>query len=110
MVDRSADFFKSITSTAAKYSVPIGKFLRILLPFDESTSSGDQAALSDINSFNVADTSIPSELLAKYRPFAVSLRSLIRVKMADEADLLQVERCACFLLIILIIMDILNYF
>jgi hypothetical protein len=90
VVDRSADFFKSLSTTARKYSVPIGKLLRIVLPFDESTSSGDQAAISDINAYD-ADARIPPELLSKYRPFAVSLRSLIRVKMADEADLQQVR-------------------
>jgi hypothetical protein len=91
VVDRSADFFASLSTTATKYSIPIGRLLRIVLPFDESTSSGDQAAISDINVYDAADTSIPPELLSKYRPFAVSLRSLIRVKMADEADLHQVK-------------------
>lgn len=63
--------------------------MRTILPFDESTSSGDQSNILDPN-VELENGTVPAEVLRRYRPYAVSLRSLIRVKMADEADLKQV--------------------
>lgn len=64
-----------------------GELIRALLPFNESTSSGDQA---NVNSNFDNSSNIPAGIVSKYRPYAVSLRSLIRVKMADAEDLKQV--------------------
>lgn len=67
-----------------------GEFIRALLPFNESTSSGDQAHVNIIVENSGQPSAIPQSLVAKYRPYAISLRSLIRVKMADTEDLKQV--------------------
>lgn len=70
-------------------NIPRGALLQIVLPFDNATSLADQAATAH-------DAPLPSDLpgipiadLLKLREQAVALRRLIRVKMADEADLQQ---------------------
>lgn len=88
IIDLSADFFVNIKTEAVKHSVSHGAFIRALLPFNESTSSGDQ---SNVNSAVESSSCVPVEVVEKYRPYARSLRSLIRVKMADAEDLKQVQ-------------------
>ena len=63
--------------------------IRVLLPFNESTSSSDQANVNN-NKTDIDVSSIPYGVIDKYRPYAITLRSTIRVKMADAEDLKQV--------------------
>jgi hypothetical protein len=81
-----------MSTASSTYSLSLGSVVRQLLPFDESTNSGDQ---SDIREDTLGGGDIPAEIIRLLRPFAVSLRSLIRVKMADEADVKQVRLIVC---------------
>ncbi len=85
----------------------MGQVLRSVLPFDEETSSADQAAggsTSGIDAVNKLLTGSTSSgrnspvnrsqmesTLNVLRTQATEIRSIIRVKMADEADLKQVR-------------------
>jgi len=89
-------FFSSLTAAAQRCGVPRGQLLRVVLPFDENTSSNDQAAGSRTSP--AAASAILAALdpgaVEELRSRAVSLRRLLRVKMADEADLLQAVAAA----------------
>jgi hypothetical protein len=93
-------------------------FREFILAFDENTSSNDQSDSSGVSSHSVAmfeqffgldapetadaaplrrrlaslmqGAEGPRALLVRYRALAVGIRRLIRVKMADEADIKQV--------------------
>jgi hypothetical protein len=80
-------FFETLDETATKTGLLRANILAHILPFDESTSSNDQSSISDTPIVAIKGTSI--QHLQSLRDRAVSLRSLIRVKMADEADLRQ---------------------
>jgi hypothetical protein len=84
IIDKSAVFFANIISECNKHSINPGDVIRVLLPFNESTSSGDQ---SDVNNdMEDASSAFDKELKDTYQPYAISLRSLIRMKMADKQD------------------------
>lgn len=81
------EFFKLLEQEALAQAIPRWKLLRTALPFDENTSSSDQAACG-----SRTDTATASAGKMKViRERAVVLRSLIRIKIADEADLKQVR-------------------
>ncbi len=70
--------------------------LRSVLPFDEDTSSSDQAAISATKHGKIAALCGDAEAQAAVEPDlhllraqAVDFRRVVRVKMADEADLKQ---------------------
>lgn len=78
--------------------------MRHILPFDENTSSNDQAkgrVVSDNNSLD--NVAVPAALvghesvLEGLAESAVRLRGVIRVKMADEADVSQASAAAAML-------------
>jgi len=82
-------FIRGLDEEAKKCNVPRAKLLRCLLPFDENTSSGDQAATASGQQkldLPTACNEVKAKMLAEQ---AVGLRKLVRVKMADEADLQQ---------------------
>ena len=73
-----------------------GGLIRKLLPFDENTDSNDQSRLQVEDAqhqrvlMNVADEhGLSGAALLSLRDQAVDVRALIRVKMADDADLKQ---------------------
>jgi hypothetical protein len=60
-----------------------------VLPYDNATSLSDQAATAHAAPLpNLPG--VPRQTLMSLRDQAVAIRRLIRVKMADEADLQQV--------------------
>lgn len=78
--------------------------MRHILPFDENTSSNDQAkghVLSD--EYALDKVAVPAALvghevvLEDLSNSAVRLRGVIRVKMADEADVSQASTAAIML-------------
>lgn len=87
--------FPTITQLAGSVSTPVGTILRAILPFDENTSSNNQAALGR----NAAESfALPAHLLSSpgvvaqlshLRSLVVDFRRMIRVKIADEADMKQ---------------------
>ena len=79
-----------MNAASSAYSLSVGRVVRLLLPFDESTNSGNQADIQDSCADSSSSGVMPAEAIRQLRPHAVSLRSLIRVKMADEADVKQV--------------------
>ena len=88
-VSQAPRFFSKLTYTANSQRMPIGMLLRIVLPFDEDTSSNDQSivkARAAPTGYNIDPNS--SEIV-ELREHAVKIRRLIRVKMADENDLKQ---------------------
>jgi hypothetical protein len=92
VIKESSSFFQLLSSTATCNNMPQGTLIRIVLPFDEDTSSNDQSIInSKSRQSNVNNTDkINESTLNILKEQAVSLRRLIRVKMADEADLQQV--------------------
>ena len=85
----NVDSFTNTLQTVAEQSGMVrGKLLRVVLPFDENTSSNDQAMAG--MSEDMANNGIGSpRVLSQLREQATGLRKTIRVKMADEADLRQ---------------------
>jgi hypothetical protein len=108
VVRSSPSFFSSLSAAASSLACPVGLVLRSVLPFDEDTSSADQAAggsSSGIDSVNklltgggVVSVSRPEmeNTLFALRSQATDIRRTIRVKMADEADLKQVGTVSSF--------------
>jgi hypothetical protein len=82
---QSPAFFASMRSTAQRESMSVGALLGRVLPFTEETSSNDQSKV---------DKSIDSKCdipeMKALRSSAIAIRSMIRVKMADENDFKQV--------------------
>lgn len=74
--------------SAAAGGMSRGALLQVVLPFDNATSLADQAATAH-DAPLPSLPGIPRETLVVLREQAVALRRLIRVKMADEADLQQ---------------------
>ena len=69
---------------AEGFEVRSGDLIKALLPFNESTSSNDQ---SNVNISTTNNASVfSSEVINKYQPYAIALRSLIRFKMSDTND------------------------
>ena len=94
-------FIKMLTEASQRAGIPRGQLLRAVLPFDESTNSNDQASVVQVGVrggagapsiavLSTLDTQSANELRSR----AVALRRLLRVKMADEADLLQAGAAA----------------
>lgn len=73
-------------STAQRESMSVGALLGRVLPFTEETSPNDQSKV---------DKSIDSKCdipeMKALRASAIAIRSMIRVKMADENDFKQAE-------------------
>lgn len=89
-VKGSASFVRGLTEAAAKVEQPRASLLRAILPFDESTSSHDQSKVTSPNQKAEALLSqLDSTEVGSLREQAVGLRKVIRIKMADEADLRQ---------------------
>jgi len=88
-------FISQLTAAANKCNLPRGTLLRTILPFDESTSSNDQSKVvpppspSCSSSTSSGTKGLDSNMASSLREQAIELRRLIRVKMADEADLQQ---------------------
>jgi len=97
VLSESGEFVAALTAAAKQCGIPRGTLLRSVLPFDESTSSNDQSNVRD-NGSTINAPSVLSKLdasvLSSLRSRAVDLRRLLRVKMADEADLLQAAAAA----------------
>jgi hypothetical protein len=97
VLSESSEFVSALTAAAKQCGIPRGTLLRAVLPFDESTSSNDQSNVrvsgATINAPSVLGKLDASDLNS-LRTRAVDLRRLLRVKMADEADLLQATAAA----------------
>jgi hypothetical protein len=84
----SQNFFSQITACAKSAGMPRGALLQVVLPFDNATSLADQAATA--HAAPLPDIpGVARDTLIGLRDQAVAIRRLIRVKMADEADLQQ---------------------
>mmetsp|Transcript_1871 Transcript_1871/g.3549 ORF Transcript_1871/g.3549 Transcript_1871/m.3549 type:complete len:1203 (-) Transcript_1871:168-3776(-) len=84
----SPDFFASMRSTAKRENMSVGTLLGRVLPFTEETSSNDQSKVQssgeDSGLFDIPEMKV-------LRASAIAIRSMIRVKMADENDFKQAE-------------------
>jgi hypothetical protein len=85
-------FFQSLASTSKQMAIARGALIRQVLPFDESTSSNDQASTGFDSGLAELVTSgekhgVSTQVMVDLRARALEIRKLIRVKMADEADL-----------------------
>jgi hypothetical protein len=79
-------FFSQITACTKSAGMPRGDLLQVVLPFDNATSLADQAATA--HAAPLPDIpGVARDTLIGLRDQAVAIRRLIRVKMADEADL-----------------------
>ncbi len=78
--------------------------IRIVLPFDEETSSADQSSITKRDETALLQTirNVPSlqdhfdDILSLRKEFS-TIRKLVRIKMADQADFHQVShrtRCS----------------
>jgi len=90
-VNEGLHFLESLEDWAKQLQMRKGALSRMLLPFDSETDSGDQAssaALAPLGSQQL-DGLIPNEERRNLVSQAVSLRRLIRVKVADCNDIEQ---------------------
>lgn len=79
-------------------NVPVGQLIRIVLPFDEETSSADQSSVTKRDEQVLMQTirNIPSlqehvdDIFSLRKEFS-AIRKLVRIKMADQADFHQVR-------------------
>jgi hypothetical protein len=89
-------FFGDLAALSSACKFPKGAILRHVLPFDENTSSNDQAK-GRVVAAQAGELGTPAALrgheaaLQGLGERAVDLRRVIRVKMADEADVNQVR-------------------
>lgn len=84
-------FLERLEEWARKLQLRKGALSRMLLPFDSETSSGDQAttaSLAPLGSKEL-DGRIPDEERLDLVAQAIKLRRLVRVKVADCADVEQ---------------------
>ena len=113
VVKSAPTFYQQLNAAAKAGGIPRAALLRVVLPFDEDTSSSDQAHV-DSRRRPVGTTSSPSSssspqrepasvagvddhTLTMLQQQAVVLRKLIRIKMADEADLQQAQSATTLL-------------
>lgn len=101
VVKNSKDLFPSVIHLANSVNTPVGSILRAILPFDENTSSNNQAAIGKKASesfgtlpFNLLNNSAVVSQLTQLRSLVVDFRRMIRVKIADEADMKQAMTAA----------------
>ena len=83
-----------LEKSANEYQVKRAVLLRQVLPFDEETSSRDQSMINRHKRDSVSGqqkAALDNTVLDQLNRLAVSVRGLIRVKMADESDLKQAE-------------------
>lgn len=102
MSNEAAQFFNDLTRIADEQcKMPRAALLREILPFDENTSSNDQSVVSQDTDFNhLVETSLGDRSKERQEKIgylivlqrqAINIRKMIRVKMADESDLKQVN-------------------
>ena len=114
VVKSAPSFYQQLNTAAKQACMPRAGLLRVVLPFDEDTSSSDQAHV-DLRRRPVGTTSSPSSssslqrgpiasvtgvddhTLTTLQQQAIILRKLIRIKMADEADLQQAQSATSLL-------------
>lgn len=90
-VNTSLKFLVALEEWAKRLDIRKGALSRMLLPFDSETSSGDQAstaAMAPLGSRELEGL-IPNDERRELVAQAVGLRRLIRVKVADCADVEQ---------------------
>lgn len=92
IVTSAPKFFTQLYACAVQCHLTAGALLRIVLPFNEDTSSGDQADVDLRQSLPAEAAGLPLTPMEfhQLRSSAVLIRKTIRAKMADEADLKQV--------------------
>jgi len=95
---RGERYLQNVRKTAKRLNMRRGALSRAALPFDDHTSLADQSNLDnrrDIHSSEaqalLANGRISSSELAALTADATTLRALLRVKIADDADLDQAE-------------------
>ena len=84
-------FLQELEETASELGVQQGTLSRWLLPFDNQTSLKDQAATAPPLGSSELDGLMSTAQRRRLVKAAVQLRSLIRVKIADNADLEQAK-------------------
>ena len=82
-------FLQELNETASELGLQNGTLSRWLLPFDNQTSLADQAATAPPLGSSELDGLMSHAQRRRLVSEAVGLRSLIRVKIADNADLEQ---------------------
>ena len=89
---RGFNFLNDLEKAASELNMLQGTLSRYLLPFNNKTSVADQAANNN-NEFGSSelDGLLTYTLRRKLVRDATDLRSLIRVKIADDADLMQAK-------------------
>ena len=94
---RGARFLSTLFDTARRLDMRKGALSRAVLPFDDQTSLADQSNLSNrrTHSLEAQDLLrrgvVTEDALQEMASEAVSLRGLLRVKIADDADLDQAD-------------------
>jgi hypothetical protein len=81
-------FLNTLEVEAARMGMLRGGLSRCILPYDENTSTLDQANVSgSANQEDLDRMDLDAGVLEKMRVGAVDLRNLVRVKIADDGDL-----------------------
>ena len=82
-------FLKKLDSESSRLGMLRGTLSRCVLPYDENTSTLDQANVANgpPAAEDLEKVDLEEEVLSKMRNGAVALRGLVRVKIADDNDL-----------------------
>ena len=99
----SLAYLDRLAATAGRLEVLQGALSRAVLPFDSETSTQDQAAAAGQSDDPLLDRLTPKQLKALVTG-ATTMRSLVRVKVADDADLMSAREAlttvsSCFALL-----------
>jgi len=88
---RSLQFLDQLDRKAMELKVLRGTLSRMLLPYSEDTAAADQRANTPVTGDSPLDSVMDLETRRKMVGNANDLRSLVRVKIADDADLDQAK-------------------
>lgn len=82
-------WYERMVSVSRDCGVPLGFLCRLVLPFDSNTDARDQSNVK-CTIINSSD-SVSAHAVSELREGAIFVRKMLRVKLADEADMRQVR-------------------
>lgn len=92
--NESLTFLSKLDKLASSLGILRGTLSRALLPFDTNTNVRDQANISDSDNKNIKEVlnGIDIETQNGMRSSAINMRQLVKIKIADDADLDQCKQ------------------
>ena len=82
-------WYESMVNVSKQAGLPLGHLCRLVLPFDTNTDARDQSNVQNVTP--LYDNDEMNGHVAELRKGAIFVRKMLRVKLADEADIRQVK-------------------